>query len=455
MHRGKYVDCTLTLENENRLSLQYYDAEGTRCSEKGELGSDPVVRLTVKRLNEWVNFGLKQQEASRGKENPVTVDDLKVIGLNLYRILFSDPKIRHTFHDVYRRFQATFKEQAQRGDEGLRLRLRIVFQKPAESLGRLPWEFLFVPDEDNPEHGFFFAGERTELILTRYVPESDLVKKLSPPAPSRLKILVAVSAPSGLGSVDEAELQRLLAQIRDITKEDVPVLRGADCTYQKLGKTLDAYRPHIFHYIGHGEEGKLALVKSPEDPDYDESEGELPPRWVTSEQFRKLFATAKPRLVFLHACKGAVASSQDAFNSCARQLVYADIPAVVAMQYSISSHDAGLFAKTFYEELGRGRDVDEAVKAGRLALGGKVWPFWEHPRFGTPVVYLQTDKPIVLPVPEEPETGREPPARVVPLPAGGSRVAAPLPAVAAPAKAGSAEAVPWPGAPPADTGFEG
>ncbi len=454
MKAAKYVDCTLILENEKTLSLQYYDEDGTRCSEKGELGSDPVVRLTVKRLNEWVNFGLKQQEATRGKQNPVTVDDLRVIGLNLYRILFSDGKIRDKFHDVYRRFQAAYKEQAEQSGEGLRLRLRIVFEKAAESLGRLPWEFLFVPDEDNPERGFFFAGERTELILTRYVPVSDLVKKLSPPAPSRLKILVAVSEPSGLGAVDESEFQRLLAQICEITREEIPVLRGADCTYQRLGKTLDAYRPHIFHYIGHGEEGRLALVKSPEDPDYDEGEGERPVRWVTSEQFRKLFGVAKPRLVFLHACKGAAASSQDAFSSCARQLVYADIAAVVAMQYSISSHDANLFAKTFYEELGRGRDVDEAVKAGRLALGGKVWPFWEHPRFGTPVVYLQTDKPIVLPLPEEQES-REAAARTQPVPAGGSRVAVPAPAVAASPRPGSSEAAPWPGGQKPQTGFEG
>lgn len=90
-------------------------------------------------------------------------------------------------------------------------------------------------------------------------------------------------------------------------------------------------------------------------------------------------------------------------NSCALELVRSDIPAVVAMQYNISVDDAGLFAKTFYEELGQGRDVAEAVRAGREALGTLVHPFYQHPRFGTPVVYLQTDKPIVVPQHEEPE----------------------------------------------------
>jgi hypothetical protein len=94
------------------------------------------------------------------------------------------------------------------------------------------------------------------------------------------------------------------------------------------------------------------------------------------------------------------------------------------------------------------------VKAGRLALGGKVWPFWEHPRFGTPVVYLQTDKPIVLPLPDEQES-REAAARTSPAPAGGSRVAVPAPAVAASPRPGSSEAAPWPGGPKPPTGFEG
>ena len=85
----------------------------------------------------------------------------------------------------------------------------------------------------------------------------------------------------------------------------------------------------------------------------------------------------------LHACKGAASTSNETFNSCARELVYADVPVVVAMQYNISNQDAALFAKTFYEALGKGRDIDEAVKAGRLALGN-AFPVWAHPAIRNP-----------------------------------------------------------------------
>jgi hypothetical protein len=61
------------------------------------------------------------------------------------------------------------------------------------------------------------------------------------------------------------------------------------------------------------------------------------------------------------------------------------------MQYNITNKDAGLFAKTFYEEIRKGSPVDEAVRAGREVLGqnqDKTKSFGDR-RFGTPVVYFQ------------------------------------------------------------------
>lgn len=407
MATRNHVDCTLTINDLNSISIVYYDADDTRCSVTGELGSDSIAQLTLKRLNEWVNFGLKQ-EASSGKDNPLTVDDLKIIGLMLHGILFHDKNIKEKFDEVYNRFDLEYKKQAAQGDKSLRLRLRLVFRQPLQQLDRLPWEFLFIPARNKPEDGFFFTGKKTELILTRYVPESELVKSLGNAAPGELKILVAVSRPTGLGSIPDKDIDQLIAQMNEIKRAKVRVLKDAECTAKRLWQELNEFTPHIFHFIGHGEAGKLAFVMDPKDPKYTEKE-DLQRQWVDSEGLEQLFdnCNPKPRLVFLHACKGAASDSLDAFNSCALELVRSDIPAVVAMQYNISVDDAGLFAKTFYEELGQGRDVDEAVRSGREALGTLVHPFYQHPRFGTPVVYLQTDKPIVVPQHDEQEAETE------------------------------------------------
>jgi hypothetical protein len=77
------------------------------------------------------------------------------------------------------------------------------------------------------------------------------------------------------------------------------------------------------------------------------------------------------------------------------------------MQYNMSNQDAGVFARTFYEELGKGSRIEEAVKAGRIGRGMR-FPRWAHPRFGTPVVYLQSENAIVF----APETEEETPEPV-------------------------------------------
>ena len=118
--------------------------------------------------------------------------------------------------------------------------------------------------------------------------------------------------------------------------------------------------------------------------------------WVDSASIRALFSDNPPRLVFLHACNSAKAPySLEIFKSTAEQVLRANVPFVVAMQYEISNEDATFFAQTFYKKLGEGLSIDEAVKSGRNELGRKA-PSWGHPRFGTPVVYLQSEDSVIV-----------------------------------------------------------
>jgi hypothetical protein len=399
-----YVDCTLTIKNADQFDFELSDEQGKSTTRGCKLGADPFAVWTVNRLNHWINYGISVQAQLGGQANPCSIDDLQVVGLNLFHILFADEDVRKQFREAHQSFKIRYEEQKRTVDDPqLRMRMRLVFERAAEHLSALPWEFLFVPDNDEDvKRGFFFAGERTELILTRYVPPSDLLEKVGPKPKPPLVILVAESRPDGLGGISESDLEKVWNQLDGLPKDRVTVHRIPDkekCPvlhYEALGEAIDYFKPDIFHFIGHGKPGELALIKGEHEDGYDERRGGAQENWVPSGQFQRLFTDHKPSLVFLHACMGAIASSLEGFNSVARELVYAEIPAVVAMQYSISNADAGAFARKFYEELGKGRDIDEAVKAGRVALGKK-YPRWEHPRFGTPVVYLQTDRSVVMP----------------------------------------------------------
>lgn len=67
------------------------------------------------------------------------------------------------------------------------------------------------------------------------------------------------------------------------------------------------------------------------------------------------------RLVVLNACEGARNSQRQNFSSTAATLIKRGIPAVLAMQYSITDLGAIEFAQTFYEALADSLPIDAAV----------------------------------------------------------------------------------------------
>ncbi|MHA1950051.1 MAG: CHAT domain-containing protein, partial [Candidatus Thorarchaeota archaeon] len=104
------------------------------------------------------------------------------------------------------------------------------------------------------------------------------------------------------------------------------------------------------------------------------------------------FKKHRPRLIFLHACKGARSDSYEGFSGIALHLVYEGIPAVIAMRYLIENEEAIQFAIKFYESLSEGKDIDEAVQDGRDELGeyiGEGKENFSSRAFGSPAVYIQ------------------------------------------------------------------
>lgn len=92
------------------------------------------------------------------------------------------------------------------------------------------------------------------------------------------------------------------------------------------------------------------------------------------------------RLAVLGGCETGRRDAVSVWSGIAPALVKAEIPAVVANQYSIRDICAIAFSRQFYRSLVGGMDIERAVSAGRIAaynadVSGRDW--------GVPVLYLR------------------------------------------------------------------
>lgn len=385
------LDCKLQIHGDRRLS---YSDTHHRAAD-GAVSDDYLTQRAVTRLADWV----EQREDS-------VKQDFELLGRFLYRLLFGDDAtpgtMRHEFETAYQ----VFREQAEQ-DESTRLRLWLIFDQEADELASLPWEFLFMPEPDDERAGIFLAGGETKLILTRFVPEvGDLVGTL-PPEERPLRILVAYAFPEdpdeNLPKLDPTEV---IDQVEAIASDSISVDVLRNASFDELQARITKNRPHIVHFIGHGKPGRLALFRPGKDIEQElaRTKRRVEAEWCSSDQVARLFEPHKPRLVFLHACHGGSAfadatsssTSLKSLTNLARELAYARVPAVIAMQYSIPNRDAAEFAGAFYRALADGLPMDEAVAVARQQLARPTGrEAFGHRRFATPVVYLQTSDPIM------------------------------------------------------------
>jgi len=356
---------------------------------------------------------------------------LELLGQYLFEFLFPNADdIRDKFKMDFRRLydsQGTLLPDA-------RLRIHLVFPRTLnDKLTNYPWELLCW---NTGTDLVFLSGQKSELLLSRFVPDAEERAAQLKTNKDKLRVLLVACAPqtdAGGGRVDKVDVEQTMALLEGLEKKNLIELTAvSNVTFEELrnllaGKGRDGSRTNgermavdVFHFIGHGREGAVCLMKSDK-----EKKEEIALRGdpffkpavlkeCESRSFAGLFAAPQPRLVFLQACEGAADSIQG-LKSVAWTLVYEhDIPAVVAMQYKINNEQALTFARAFYQHLARGRPIDEAVREGREALGQQEvgsQKAWGDRSFATPVTYLWSEKAIVEP---RDESDEPPPDRVVP-----------------------------------------
>ena len=296
--------------------------------------------------------GLRQRHARPGK-----VTTTQDFGSRLFDAVFTS--------DIEHLFRSSVETSARAG-KGLRIRLRL----PEDSdLHATPWEYLY--DTDSRE--FLAVSENTPLI--RYLPVAQPIPPIAVDGP--LRILVALSAPTDHPRLDIGREWEILCYALEpsITAGQIELQQVTGrCTFDNLRDSLRHYRAHIFHFVGHGKPGALVL---------EQESGKGVDMEAT--HLRSAFRSgALPRLIVLNACSGALAEDAP-FSGLAQGFLKQGVPAVVAMQASITDDAALIFTRYFYRELIGSGAVDASLTEARLRMQVNGHPF----EWGTPVLYMR------------------------------------------------------------------
>jgi hypothetical protein len=420
--------CTVTI-GKGVVCLRF--AEGLVF--EAESCHDATTKLAVTRLDRLVT---EYPEACEK-------EDFALLGALLFQILFggratqilnfadntpSSKELGETLGDIFIRHFESFMQQCadlagpNGKDPDRRFRINLLFKQDVDELARYPWEFLYVSRPN--KKGFFVAGEETRLILTRIVPPT--LQTVVPDTP--VVLWIAWAQPGELGEL--LNIEDLAAQIESKLGRNMPVQTRLfpniswDDFKEEFNKP-GSRPPDIIHFVGHGQfvQGKsqvafkrtsaqmnLARAKAVSNTNVGEA------HWLDVGDLSAELKDRAPWLFFLHTCNtGRAGANVEAFRSAAQQLAQADVPFVIAMQYEIANDDARCFAEEFYDKLGAGQSIDDAVKAGRTRLGTQS-PAWGHRRFATPVVYLRSAAQVLVPLPRAASAAQFPESTQKPCP---------------------------------------
>jgi hypothetical protein len=259
-------------------------------------------------------------------------------------------------------------------DGGIRLRLRL-----PPLLGVIPWEYMYVERVGGSDamDGFLALDPRVAIIRHEVLPAPAPLPGLG----GDIKMVAALASAEGLPPLDlSKEKSDLQKAFKDQPGVHVQYLEEA--TLDELQAAVPG--AGIFYFAGHGVFtrqmgdipgtysgiGSLAL------------EGDT----VAADQLGINLRGNGIRLAVLGGCETGRRDAVSVWSGIAPALVKAEIPAVVANQYSIRDTCAIAFSRQFYRSLVGGMDIERAVSAGRIAAynadpGGRDW--------GVPVLYLR------------------------------------------------------------------
>lgn len=268
-------------------------------------------------------------------------EDAEQFGRQLHTFLFPGPIL-----SLYDRSMAKVLAE---GKKGLRIRLHISLESVPE-LSQIPWEYCAS------NRTYLAVDEATPIV--RYIPTDRAPASVA--VPETVRILVVMASPKGQPLDIDAERQRIQQALSPLeTQGQVKVAIVSHATRLKLFENFSTFNPHILHFMGHGalsDDGEGTLILENELGEADA---------VDASKMLVLLQNSSVRLVVLSACETAATSEGKALMGVAPRLVWAGIPAVIAMQTVIPDTIAIVFMQYLYSALAQGKPLDTAMTTAR------------------------------------------------------------------------------------------
>ncbi len=290
-------------------------------------------------------------------------------------------------------FQKAIERAGSEG--GVRLRLVIKDIK----LAQIPWEFCYLPQENEDDSYDNFLVLNPKYSMVRYESTTTSTNPIKKDNQESLRLLAVTANPwNDLNlDVEQEVIEKALDEfnVDGVTLNKEPFIKNP--TVDELNSALDK-KADLFHFAGHGgfkeeenysntEEfkgmGNLVLLNKQKQPEY-----------LPANHLAKQLQMAGVKVAVLGACESGRRDGVSPWTGIAPALMKEGIPAVVAMQYNVRDDDAIVFSKRFYTALASGLSIDEAVSLGRLEMYRQSNERFE---WGVPVLYMRSDDGIIFP----------------------------------------------------------
>ncbi len=233
-------------------------------------------------------------------------------------------------------------------------RTRLALEISDSEAMRLPWEMLYFGDKR------VFMAQTLRYSLVRLVPGVQELRTRTLSSPLRVLAVLASPVDAPLATRQEEEvLRRTLARAEERGLARLEILEPA--TVDALTSKLRLFRPHVFHFVGHGlvrdDSGYVVFL---------DDAGR--PHLIKAAALGVMLRDHNINFAVLNGCETGISGGESIVTGVAQELVRGGVPAVVATTRAILDHAALSFAHEFYRALADGYTLEETLVDARNAL---------------------------------------------------------------------------------------